>query len=390
MPAPRKLNDLFYTDLIGQIYAAALNPPGWRDVVNTLAQVYPDARIALFAHRNGRPSQAMTLHHNFDEADLRAYVDYYVTNSPHVKHVDRLIVGRPTLSEEYVSVEELKRTEHYNDYVRPRRLGYHATGVLLERRPDGLTALSFADREDNARRRAHQMRLLNVISPHVLRAISLSRTTAQRRVAADATAGMFNLWASAAFVLDGEGRMVTMNDAAVELLDNEDCIALDRTGALRSFDVGVSRGLEAAIRGCLDVRDKLDPTMCRAHRDGISLPRRTPGPALQAMVWPLPFVDEHSAFGAAPGRVLMMIFDPGQPHRMGVGWIARRFGLTAKEDALLESLVNGSTLAQAAEMAGIRLSTARTQLKRIQFKTGCSRQVDLVRLALSRPTIRQN
>ncbi len=203
-------------------------------------------------------------------------------------------------------------------------------------------------------------------------------------------AGMFNLWANAAFVLDAEGRMVTMNDAAAELLDGEDCIALDRTGALRSFDIGVSGVLDAAIRGCLDVRDKLDLTMRDAHRNGISLPRRTSAPALQAMLWPLPFVDEHSAFGTAPGRVLMVIFDPGQPHRTGVGWIARTFGLTAREDALLESLVNGSTLAEAAERDGIRLSTARTRLKTIQFKTGCSRQVDLMRLALSRPAIRQN
>jgi DNA-binding CsgD family transcriptional regulator len=42
-------------------------------------------------------------------------------------------------------------------------------------------------------------------------------------------------------------------------------------------------------------------------------------------------------------------------------------------------------LAEAAEQLGIKLLTARTRLKIIQGKTGCSRQTDLVRLAMSMP-----
>lgn len=43
-----------------------------------------------------------------------------------------------------------------------------------------------------------------------------------------------------------------------------------------------------------------------------------------------------------------------------------------------------------AEQLGIQLSTARSRLKIILAKTGCSRQIDLMRLALSVPHVNQS
>jgi DNA-binding CsgD family transcriptional regulator len=76
--------------------------------------------------------------------------------------------------------------------------------------------------------------------------------------------------------------------------------------------------------------------------------------------------------------------------RTPVKWLSRQFGLSPAEERLTEAIVNGVTLADAAEQIGIRISTARTRLKAIQTKTGCNRQVDLVRLAMSTPIVRQD
>jgi hypothetical protein len=48
----------------------------------------------LFGHEDGRPSEALTVHRNYPVEDLRAYLDYYVTNSPHVARVHQLPIGR--------------------------------------------------------------------------------------------------------------------------------------------------------------------------------------------------------------------------------------------------------------------------------------------------------
>ena len=74
---------------------------------------------------------------------------------------------------------------------------------------------------------------------------------------------------------------------------------------------------------------------------------------------------------------------------MPVGWLARQYGLSPGEARLAEEIVNGAPLVEAAERLGIQVSTARTRLKVVQAKTGCGRQVDLVRLALSAPAMRR-
>jgi DNA-binding CsgD family transcriptional regulator len=388
MIAPHKLNASFYAGLVGRIYESALEPSRWDEVVDTLADIYPDARITMFAHRDGRPT--MTLHRNFDAGDLRAYVEYYVKNSPYIRHLNRVVVGRPTFSEDQVPLADLFDTEHFNDFVHPRRIGYHATGVLLEKRPNGLTSLSFSDLKDTAPRRAHQKRLLGVIAPHLMRAISLGRATAAQQATAVATQAVLNRWDDAAFVLDAEGRLATMNEAAAELLKGGDCVSLDRNGLLRSFDDGVTGCLAAAIRACLDISGKLDLTVRDIDRNGVILPRKALAQALQAMVWPLPYDVAHPEFDGERGRVLVMIFEPGRRQQTDIGWIARRFGLSTSEAALMAAVVGGKTLAEAAEALCIQLSTARTRLKSILHKTGSDRQVDLVRLALSRPQIRRS
>lgn len=61
---------------------------------------------------------------------------------------------------------------------------------------------------------------------------------------------------------------------------------------------------------------------------------------------------------------------------------SKLLGLTAAESALVTALTQGRTLDEHATLRGISLGTARNQLKQALTKTGTSRQVDLVRVAL--------
>lgn len=61
----------------------------------------------------------------------------------------------------------------------------------------------------------------------------------------------------------------------------------------------------------------------------------------------------------------------------------RRYAITPAESRLMQLLVQGMTVAEAADALGVSLPTARTHLARLFDKTGTSRQADLVRLAMS-------
>jgi DNA-binding CsgD family transcriptional regulator len=328
----------------------------------------------------------MTRYRNFSADDLKACVDYYVTNSPYIARGRTLPVGQPTHYESFVDERLLKSTEHYNDYVRPRRLGYWGTGVVVERNPQRATALSLADHKNDPDRRASQLHLIDLLTPHLIRAFRLHRTVVAQKAVGDAAKLAFDRWAHPVLVLDSCARLVVMNQAAETLIERRDGLCLTREGTLRSIDEAKTAALELAVRKCATT--SISPDARSADLDRIALPRPSGGSPLRVMISPLPFLGGDPTSGFATGRVLLVIFDPDNIRSTPVDWIARQFGLTPSEQRLTEAIINGMPLADAAEQLGIRLSTARTRLKTIQTKTHCHRQVDLVRLALSLPAIR--
>jgi DNA-binding CsgD family transcriptional regulator/PAS domain-containing protein len=368
-------------DLVGATYESALDPNHWSRLVGGLERIYPESRVTLFGHNSNSPTANVGARVNYGEGDLRSYADYYITCSPYIARSMSLPVGRAFHYDMIVGDDALMRTEYYNDYLRPRRLGHYGTGLIVERTAmrNG-TVLSLADHKDDADRRARQLRLLDLLGPHLRRAFRLHHMVAAERARAGAARAVFDRWAHATLVYDAAGRIVTFNRAAEALLGRADGVWLGRGGQLCTADDARMEALERAVRKCAGMADN---AAARASElDGIALPRPSGAPPLRVMMWPL-------TPGDGRGAVLVVILDPAQAQRTPVGWLAKQFGLAPSEARLAEAVVNGLPLADAAEQLGIRLSTARTRLKTIQAKTNCHRQVDLVRLALSLPAVRE-
>jgi DNA-binding CsgD family transcriptional regulator len=274
--------------------------------------------------------------------------------------------------------------------MRPRRLGHYGTGVRLDSTPDGKggTALSLADHKDDADRREHQKRLLDLLAPHLVRAMALHRIVSTQKASGDAAQAAFDHWPHAGFVMSADGRVITLNRAAEILLARADALWLGRDGRLRSIDEARTGELEAAIQACAALTKDRDLGIGVSH--GLVLPRLLNASPLRAMVSPLPPIEVAATAEFGNGSVLLLLFDPDNVPRTSIDWIARQFSLTPAEHRLAEEIVNGVPLADAAEHLGIRLTTARTRLKIIQAKTHCHRQSDLVRLALSIPALRRD
>ena len=382
VPSPEPLTPMLVAELVGGIYEAALSPHLWHAFVDRIEAIYPDLTVMLFSHESGEAGGDLSIVTNYPEAALRDYAAYYFSNSPYVDFVPGNQIGLPTRSETIISDAELFATEYYNDFMRPHGLGRYGTGMVLEREPAGWASLSFGDQHDDPARRDPQMLLLRPLPPHLRRASKLRRTLAEAGSAVQAPQAMFDGWSHAAFVLDRDGRVRTMNRRGEALIVAGEGVVLNRLGRLRSFDERCSRTLDDAITACRlslggVVRGDASPP-------GTMLPRPDGGSPLQAMLWP---IASASSFGlpAASGQMLLVISDPDATPPDATAWIARRFGLSPAEERLADAVIAGVPLNEAAERLGIQLSTARTRLKTIQTKTGCHRQLDLVRLAMSVP-----
>jgi DNA-binding CsgD family transcriptional regulator len=382
----KEVEPTFLVDLVGRIYEAAIDPARWDEFLTALETIYPGSRITLFRHGAEGPDAALQFYRNYGAADLRAYTSHYSKVSPYLARGKMLPVGRPAHYETLIRDTELFATELYNDYMRPRRLGHYGTGMCVERTPKGGTALSLADHKDDASRREHQLRLLELLAPHLVRAMQLHRVVSLQKASGDAAQAAFDHWPHAGFVMSADGCVVTLNRAAEILLARADALWLGRDQRLRSIDEARTAELEAAIRSCAALaKDK-----AAGPPDSLVLPRLLQASPLRAMISPLPPLDVGPAAEFTKGSVLLLLFDPDNVPRTSIDWIGRQFGLTPAEQRLTEELVNGVPLADAAEALGIRLTTARTRLKAIQAKTHCHRQSDLVRLALSMPALRRD
>jgi DNA-binding CsgD family transcriptional regulator len=83
----------------------------------------------------------------------------------------------------------------------------------------------------------------------------------------------------------------------------------------------------------------------------------------------------------------LFIAPAGVSPRMPGDALALLYDLTPAETRVYELIVGGKTRTEVASALGIAPSTVKTHLLRLFQKTGCQRQVDLVRLAaqMSRP-----
>jgi DNA-binding CsgD family transcriptional regulator/PAS domain-containing protein len=386
----KEIEPTFLVDLVGRIYEAALDPARWDEFLTALETIYPGSRVTLFRHGAEAPDAALQFYKNYGVDDLRAYTSYYAKVSPYLARGHKLIAaGRPIHYEALIGDPELFTTELYNDYMRPRRLGHYGTGVILEKFGGRKgTNLSLADHKDDPNRREHQLRLLELLTPHLVRAMQLHRMVSLQKASGDAAQAAFDHWPHAGFVMSADGCVVTFNRAAEILLARADALWLGRDQRLRSIDEARTAELEAAIRSCAALTT--DQHMAARPPESLVLPRLLQASPLRAMISPLPPLDVGSGQEFGKGSVLLLLFDPDNVPRTSTDWMARQFGLTPAEQRLTEEIVNGVPLADAADALGIRLTTARTRLKAIQTKTHCHRQSDLVRLALSMPALRRD
>lgn len=147
-----------------------------------------------------------------------------------------------------------------------------------------------------------------------------------------------------AIIADQHGHLIYANPAARTLLD---------------------RGVYTK-----DAARLTDHLRYRAKRDGVE--RLTCGNG---------FV--HAAFSTTGALTIVLIYSPPRdPSRLGAA-LAEVYGLTPQERKLAIAIYDGLSLAEAAKLIDIEVSTARTHLKNIFTKTKTRRQASLALLLAS-------
>lgn len=354
---------MFDAALIGDIYEAAAVPDRWLAVLQTLAERLGAQGSNLI--RIGPQGMAIT-----STDGVRAMTDEFLRSGLNTQNtrVGRLLErgahpGFLTDSDLH-SPHELATLPIYAEFLTLHRADAGAATVIQGAGEDGLI-LAVEGFVGHAASRA-AARQLDLLRPHLARALALSAQLRMQRLAAAVDA--LELVSVAAAVIDPVGRIEAMNDLFTQAMDR---LLAQRAGTLRALHPASDSQLRAAIA-----------RLQAEGATGCSLPLRDLEGTARHALHLVPLHGRGRDAFASAGAVIILA-GAGNPSVPGADLIRALFDLTPAEARVARAVAQGLSPAEIAARHAASQATVRTQLKHVFAKTGVTRQTELAVLLAS-------
>jgi DNA-binding CsgD family transcriptional regulator/PAS domain-containing protein len=360
------------SELIGDIYDAAIDPALWHDVIGRAGFFVGGQVATIFAKSPVAANGHIYYETGIDPEYRDLYFEKYLKLDPTTAGQYFAEIGQPVAVSDLMPYSEFQETRFYNEWVKPQGMVDFVSAVLDK---SATTAAMFgvfryerdgiADDETKAR-----MRLL---APHVRRAVLIGRLidlkTAESASFADTLDGM----RSGLCMVDGAGRIVHANAACQQILDAGDPLFL-LEGRIAARDVRADQALQEVFAASRS-GDAAVGTRCIA----VSLTAQN-GAHHVAHVLPLTSGARRNAGRSYAAAAAIFIrratLEPVSPPEL----IARTYRLTPTELRVLLAIVEVGGVPDVATVLGIAETTIKTHLRRVFVKTGSERQADLVKI----------
>jgi DNA-binding CsgD family transcriptional regulator len=350
------------------IYAAALNPSLWQFALDRIAAVRGAVRTHLLhanaSHRHAERSVVS----GYGREYLESWDAHYAPINAWAPGMLAMPVGVPWYCDRMCNFDRLRKTEFYNDWVRPQEDIIGGGAIVLDRAPGRLTIFggniprAFRDRLDS-----DWQRDLALFGPALRHALAVNTVLLGQRLEV---------------MLAREAAM--SGPAAIVLVDQDGRLMFADDGAARMIEAGGLLQARSDLRLTI-VDDALNATLVQKLRPGATLTPVARHPAgRNETVTLLPLSDSAVASlhlpPHPPGRrahlvILIAAASPNRPPDL-----ARNLGLTETECDIALRLADGQTPSEIAEARDVSIHTVRNQVKSALLKTGSRRQSDLVRL----------
>src|SRR5438270_7074236 len=117
--------------LVAALYDAAGDPSLWPVFLHQVALATQSTQAAILLHDMKQGEHSVSLQWGVDAAAIRSYGEYYGKCDIWARKAAPLIyTGWLGTSEELSPIEELVRSEFYNDYLKPNDMAHAMWGVI--------------------------------------------------------------------------------------------------------------------------------------------------------------------------------------------------------------------------------------------------------------------
>ena len=374
------INDLQrLSDLIADVYDAALDPSLWQGVIGRAAHFVGGSGATLFskeaAARPGDPHCRLGKIHcdvGIDPYYRQLYFDRYLNLDPVATGHFLVELEQPFAIADLMPRHEFVETRFYREWVRPQGL-VDFVGAALDKSAASVAVFGVLRHERNGVVDDEARRRMRLIVPHIRRAALIGRMFDRKAAEAATFADMCDGLGAGMYFVDAGGNIVHANAAGKAILDVGGILRAVG-GRLVARDAQVDR----TLRGIFAAAGQGD-TALGTEGIAVSLIGKD-GVRHVAHVLPLTSGARRRAGMAytAVAAVFVRRAAFGAPSPFEV--IGKAFRLTPSELRVLLAIVDVGGVPEVAAALGVASTTIRTHLSRLFEKTGTTRQADLVKL----------
>jgi DNA-binding CsgD family transcriptional regulator len=356
--------------LIGMLYDSVLDDALWPGALQALSdftggtgvgQVIADPAL-------GKITQCRTL--NMDPAFEAKYLGYYAGKEVRLAPAAAFGVGAVITEDMLIDRKDLRRSEVYNDLLKPFDVPYFMF-AWLQKSEHKVHTIAIEGSSAHGAFDGAAMRRFGLVVPHLIRA---SRMRDQFIAVRDSQRAYRSAMEDLPFgvvVLDETGRILECTGRADLLIVASNGLAR-RQGRVHAVNGDDDRHLQQ-VTGITITLTSVVSTVGRT----VAVRRADGSSPLKVTVLPI----------ASPGRLgmtarpsaLMLIVDPDEAPRPHATLIRTALGLTTAEAELAHTLFSGMSLREASLLLGRSINTCKAQLKSIYCKTGSRSHVDLAK-----------
>ena len=288
------------------------------------------------------------------------------------------IPGEVFPDEQLVDPGLVRRSEFYNDFLKPLDIGRLLCGIVY---PDGDTEVPgglhfsiFRPMKKGSFTLQHTQ-LIERLMPHLQLAMKTYYTLQMNKQDLAVSQSALNTVTRGVLIVNREARLIYANDTAQQIFSHLDGLTTHK-GILSAMTHQSTSELQTFI-----ARLFMSP---ESQSQGTQIHKIPKGSGTQYYVCFGQLLPYDSQLEITSNQPLAMLFvqDPESAFVLEPKSIVKLFELTLAEAQLAKLLVQGKSLKNAAMERGISYQTARSQLKSLFLKTGCHRQSELISILL--------
>jgi len=365
-------------DLLGWLYDAAANADNWPAFMARLSASF-DSSFAILTVIDCRTREIrFATFHNLDAIQLQQVRPILEQKDPLYRTFVRKM-NMPICCRFEIDEDSYRESEFYRAVMRPFGLEYRLA-VAVDVAPAKATSLAVMRGPEGPPYTEEDCRDFSELIPHFRRAARIHYRLSQAEAAETALTDILDHMPLGVVITDSALRVSFANRAAETISRRGRGLRL-RNGELFAERAADSRLMRSHV---VELADEARWGLLPPGR-ALAIERDC-GRPLQLMISPLPR-GAVKGLPEAARRAMFAVFatDPNVRQETTPELLRRMFGLTPAESAVLQELLAGGTLADAAEARGIVAQTARNQLKSVFRKMGVKRQADAVAKVVTSP-----